>query len=164
MGVRAAARLMGVSTTKARYWDQKARDHTFHPDRHGGRRYSTLEWPDELALQWAVFYMWRTEPALTDEQVVDFLRQQGWTWDPSQLKYLDESHFENWDCSRWQYYLPAITDCLRRILEALPRVVAKWKPGRYLTDLLQARPLKTLPAQHAISQSAQVLRAMLPAS
>eukprot|EP00808_Paulinella_micropora_P009247 g12762.t1 len=65
---------------QARYWDQKARDHTFHPDRHGGRRYSTLEWPDELALQWAVFYMWRTEPALTDVQVVDFLRQQGWTW------------------------------------------------------------------------------------
>eukprot|EP00808_Paulinella_micropora_P013933 g79141.t1 len=95
MGVRAAARLTGVSTTKARYWDQKARDHTFHPDRHGGRRYSTLEWPDELALQWAVFYMWRTEPALTDVQVVDFLRQQGWTWDPSRLKYLDESHFEN---------------------------------------------------------------------
>eukprot|EP00808_Paulinella_micropora_P004478 g44370.t1 len=80
MGVRAAARLMGVSTTKARYWDQKSRDHTFHPDRHGGRRYSTLEWPDELALQWAVFYMWRTEPALTDVQVVDFLREQGWTW------------------------------------------------------------------------------------
>eukprot|EP00808_Paulinella_micropora_P029049 g23736.t1 len=47
--------------------------------------------------------MWRTEPALTDVQVVDFLRQQGWTWDPSRLKYLDESHFENWDCSRWQY-------------------------------------------------------------
>eukprot|EP00808_Paulinella_micropora_P013971 g30906.t1 len=76
----------GVSTTKARYWDQKARDHTFHPDRHGGRWYNTLEWPDELALQWAVFFMWRTEPALTDEQVVDFLRQQGWTWDPSRLK------------------------------------------------------------------------------
>eukprot|EP00808_Paulinella_micropora_P030557 g74766.t1 len=24
--------------------------------------------------------MWREEPALTDEQIVDFLRQQGWTW------------------------------------------------------------------------------------
>eukprot|EP00808_Paulinella_micropora_P026976 g70605.t1 len=23
--------------------------------------------------------------------------------DPSRLKYLDESHFENWDCSRWQW-------------------------------------------------------------
>eukprot|EP00808_Paulinella_micropora_P020244 g64557.t1 len=83
-GISAEARLMGVSTTKARYWDQKARDHTFHPDRH-------------------VFYMWRTEPALTDVQVVDFLREQGWTWDPSRLKYLDESRFENYDCSRWQY-------------------------------------------------------------
>eukprot|EP00808_Paulinella_micropora_P000545 g16157.t1 len=81
----------GVSTTKARYWDQKARDHTFHPDRHGGRRYSTLEWPDELALQWAVFYMWRTEPALTDEQVVDFLRQQGWT---SRFWHLSGGDFE----------------------------------------------------------------------
>eukprot|EP00808_Paulinella_micropora_P019481 g65235.t1 len=52
------------------------------PDAHGGRRYSTLEWPDQIALEWACFYMWREEPALTDEQIVDFLRQQGWTWIP----------------------------------------------------------------------------------
>eukprot|EP00808_Paulinella_micropora_P001998 g4289.t1 len=41
---------------------------------------STLEWPDQIALEWACFNMWREEPALTDEQIVDFLRQQGWTW------------------------------------------------------------------------------------
>eukprot|EP00808_Paulinella_micropora_P014150 g60561.t1 len=33
-----------------------------------------------VALEWACFYMWREEPALTDEQIVDFLQQQGWTW------------------------------------------------------------------------------------
>eukprot|EP00808_Paulinella_micropora_P007217 g54121.t1 len=125
MGATAASRAMGVSRGKARYWQSKAQDPDFHPGRHGGRRYSTLETPDQIALEWACFFMWKTEPGLTDAAGVLHLRDLGWTWleqgagakrsqkvdfadwvarqDPSRLKYLDESHFENWDCSRWQW-------------------------------------------------------------
>eukprot|EP00808_Paulinella_micropora_P007788 g40066.t1 len=116
MGATAASRAMGVSRGKARYWQSKAQDPDFHPGRHGGRRYSTLETPDQIALEWACFFMWKTEPGLTDAAVVMHLRDLGWTWlepgagakrveriHPSRLKYLDESHFENCDCSRWQW-------------------------------------------------------------
>eukprot|EP00808_Paulinella_micropora_P000480 g67432.t1 len=143
-GAASASRIMGVSRGKARYWETKALDPDFHPGRHGGRTYSTLPRPDQIALEWACYFMWRSEPGLTDAAVVQHLRDLDWTWvlgvdasreqgrrgtgakrverirrswgwtlkkasvtnpekytDPSRLKYLDESHFENWDCSRW---------------------------------------------------------------
>eukprot|EP00808_Paulinella_micropora_P025164 g71398.t1 len=113
-GAASASRIMGVSRGKARHWETKALDPDFHPRRHGGRTYSTLPRPDQIALEWACYFMWRSEPGLTDAAVVQHLRDLGWTWkasvtnpekytDPSRLKYLDESHFENWDCSRWQW-------------------------------------------------------------
>eukprot|EP00808_Paulinella_micropora_P020309 g7546.t1 len=62
-------------------------------------------------------FVHKTEPGVGGagaKRVERIRRSWGWTLkkasvtnpekytDPSRLKYLDESHFENWDCSRWQ--------------------------------------------------------------
>eukprot|EP00808_Paulinella_micropora_P004545 g70574.t1 len=78
-GAASASRIMGASRGKARYWETKALDQDFHPGRHGGRTYSTLPRPDQIALEWACYFMWRSEPGLTDA-AVQHLRDLGWTW------------------------------------------------------------------------------------
>eukprot|EP00808_Paulinella_micropora_P021747 g60545.t1 len=83
-GAASASRIMGVSRCKARY--SKALDPDFHPGRHGGRTYSTLPRPDQIALEWACYFMWRSvrvfvqKPGLTDAAVVQHLRDLGLTW------------------------------------------------------------------------------------
>eukprot|EP00808_Paulinella_micropora_P021150 g9385.t1 len=79
-GAASASRIMGVSRGKARYWETKALDPDFHPGRHGGRTYSILPRPDQIALEWACYFMWRSEPGLTDAAVVQHLWDLGWTW------------------------------------------------------------------------------------
>eukprot|EP00808_Paulinella_micropora_P012886 g66964.t1 len=78
MGATAASRAMGVSRGKARYWESKGQDPDFHPGSHGGRRYSTLEPADQIALECGCFFIWKTETGLTDAAVVLHLRALGW--------------------------------------------------------------------------------------
>eukprot|EP00808_Paulinella_micropora_P026502 g45911.t1 len=49
-----------MNRSKARYWESKALDPDFHSERHGGRTYSTLPRPDQIALEWACYFMWRS--------------------------------------------------------------------------------------------------------
>eukprot|EP00808_Paulinella_micropora_P023349 g53616.t1 len=58
--------------------------------------------------------------------------------------------------------LAKITHYLRRILQTLPRVVAKWKPSAYVSCLLNAQPHRTLSLQHAMSACAQLIKVVLP--
>eukprot|EP00808_Paulinella_micropora_P023463 g79555.t1 len=116
MGATAASRAMGVSRGKARYWESKGQEPDFHPvgctlaESHGGSRYSTLEPADQIALEWACFSFGKqNQVSLTQQLCYIFVLWVGRGWsqaleqDPSRLKFLDESHFENWDCSRWQW-------------------------------------------------------------
>eukprot|EP00808_Paulinella_micropora_P013557 g18935.t1 len=58
--------------------------------------------------------------------------------------------------------LAKITHYLRRILQTLPRVVAKWKHSAYVSCLLNAQPHITLPLQRAMSACAQLIKVVLP--
>eukprot|EP00808_Paulinella_micropora_P025959 g885.t1 len=58
--------------------------------------------------------------------------------------------------------LAKITHYLRRILQTLPRVVAKWKPSAYVSCLLNAQPHRTLPLERAMSACAQLIKVVLP--
>eukprot|EP00808_Paulinella_micropora_P005734 g35154.t1 len=78
-GAAAACKKYGVPYWKARYLEMKS--FGAHPNKHGGRRYSTLTPASQLLLEWSAFIFWSEAPRNGDYQVMQMLKEHlGWDW------------------------------------------------------------------------------------
>eukprot|EP00808_Paulinella_micropora_P012542 g22457.t1 len=78
-GAAAACKKYGVPYWKARYLEMKS--FGAHPNKHGGRRYSTLTPAAQLLLEWSAFIIWSEAPRNGDYQVMQMLKERlGWDW------------------------------------------------------------------------------------
>eukprot|EP00808_Paulinella_micropora_P019013 g42248.t1 len=78
-GAAAACKKYGVPYWKARYLEMKS--FGAHPNKHGGRRYSTLTPAAQLLLEWSAFIIWSEAPRNGDYQVMQMLKEHlGWDW------------------------------------------------------------------------------------
>eukprot|EP00808_Paulinella_micropora_P028593 g27719.t1 len=73
-GAAAACKKYGVPYWKARYLEMKS--FGAHPNKHGGRRYSTLTPAAQLLLEWSAFIIWSEAPRNGDYyQVMQMLKE-----------------------------------------------------------------------------------------
>eukprot|EP00808_Paulinella_micropora_P006478 g12361.t1 len=78
-GAAAACKKYGVPYWKARYLEMKS--FGAHPNKDGGRRYSTLTPAAQLLLEWSAFIIWSEAPRNGDYQVMQMLKEHlGWDW------------------------------------------------------------------------------------